>query len=122
MVDKGMVDLFLHVLLSVYLSINNKLFNKKICYKIKVKKTFPCKYHIFWKGRSLCFSAVHPTKASAYGTDLEKRFLLCCSYHFLSPVANHDVDLSKKVLASCLRFLVGKGVLYFANRFLVYHR
>ena len=41
MVDKGMVDLFLPVLLSVYLLIKNKLFNKKICYKIKAKTKIP---------------------------------------------------------------------------------
>ena len=117
-----MVDLFLRVLLSVYLLINNKLLTKKYATKLRPRKPFPCKHHIFWKGRSLCFSAAYPTKASAYGTDLEKRFLPCCSYHFLSPVENHDVDLSKKVLAPCLRFLVGKEILYFAKGFPVYHR
>ena len=38
MVDKGKVDLFLPMLLNVYLLIKKKLFNKKICYKIKATK------------------------------------------------------------------------------------
>ena len=42
-----MVDLFLRVLLSVYLLINNKLFNKKICYKIKAKKNIPMQASYF---------------------------------------------------------------------------
>ena len=38
MVDKGKVDLFLPMLLNVYLLIKKKPFNKKICYKIKATK------------------------------------------------------------------------------------